>query len=398
MKVLYVLANFPKLSESFILNELAALQAQGVDVEVVAFADPGDPHRRKGAEAIAVHYLPPPSSGGLLRRPRALLRALRLGGDLRRRSVASLRAAQLVSYVRSLPTPPTHLHAHFADGPAVVALLAARVLGLPCSLTAHSVDLFCNPDPGLLTMVLQGVDVVIVPAHSSKAHLISTHHLPPERIAVVRAVSDPQRYKPRKPLERPTSDSQQALFAARLVEKKGARFALEAMASLQRRLPRLRLLVIGDGPLEAALRAHVGELGIATAVEFLGAVPDAQLQQTLETSDVFVLPCINTADGDRDICPLTLQEAMLVGVPVIAGRAGATDELVIDGQSGRLVNGSDPAAIADAIANVLGDPAGTAAMVERARSYVRDEFDPAANARRLHQAWAAAAERHRSTR
>ncbi len=383
-----MLANFPKLSESFILNELLALRALGVEVEVAAFADPSERHRREGAARIPVHYVPPPRSWALLRHPAALATTLRLPGNLRHRSIAVVRAHQLLALIRTWATPPDRLHAHFADGPSVVALLAARALGRPCSLTAHSVDLFCNPDPALLQLVLEGVDVVVVPAQGSKEHLVARHRLTPQRIAVVRAVADPSLYPQRPtPAVARATPGPTALLAARLVDKKGARFAIEAMAQLAERRPTLRLDIVGEGPLEAQLRHQAQALGLEQRVRFLGAIPDAQLHQALREADLFVLPCIITPDGDRDICPLTLQEAMLVGVPVIAGRAGSTEELVIDGRTGRLVAGDDPAAIAAAIDAVLGDPAATAAMVEAAGEFVRQEFDPRRNALRLLQAW-----------
>ena len=156
-----------------------------------------------------------------------------------------------------------------------------------------------------------------------------------------------------------------ALFAGVLQPYKAPEVLLDAWAAVRARLPQARLVLAGEGPMEPALRARAAALGLDGAVEFAGHLPRPELRRRLDAATCLVLP--SRSEG----LPRLVIEAMARGRPVVGTRAGGIPELVTDGVTGRLVPTDDPAALADALVEVLADPARAAAMGAEARQIGR---------------------------
>lgn len=163
------------------------------------------------------------------------------------------------------------------------------------------------------------------------------------------------------------------LFVGRLVERKGVRHLLEAVASLPARvLPRLD--VIGHGPELPALQALASRLGAAERVTFHGRVAEAELQRAYATASVLVLPSVVDHRGDTEGLGVVLLEAMNERVPVLASAVGGIIDIVQDGETGLLVPPGDPAALATALLRLADDPALAAALAERGYRHLQEQF------------------------
>jgi glycosyltransferase involved in cell wall biosynthesis len=162
------------------------------------------------------------------------------------------------------------------------------------------------------------------------------------------------------------------LFVGRLVERKGVRYLIEALAQLP--APQARLVIVGDGPERPRLEARARELGVADRVDFRGRVGDEDLRRAYQQASAFVLPAILDARGDTEGLGVVLLEAMNYGVPVIASRIGGIVDIVMDQQSGVLVPPADAAALARALQQLLADPARARALGETGRRRLAEHF------------------------
>lgn len=156
------------------------------------------------------------------------------------------------------------------------------------------------------------------------------------------------------------------VIVGRLIEIKGHETLLRAVAELRRELAGLTLEIVGDGPLDARLRAETARLGVGDAVTFRGRV--APVAPAFERAEVVVVPSFGEGFG------MVALEAMERGRPVVASAVGGLPEIVEDGRTGQLVPPGDPAALAVALRELLGDPARAAAMGAAGRERALGEF------------------------
>jgi len=173
------------------------------------------------------------------------------------------------------------------------------------------------------------------------------------------------------------------LSVAALREKKGHHILIRAAGILRDREIPFRLVIVGEGPERERLEALVAECGVIEYVELAGAASAEQVAERLGVADVFVLACTTAANGDLDGIPISLMEAMAVGVPVVSTHQSGIPELIEDGRSGRLVEPNDPEGLADAIAGVLLDPSAASRFAGEARRTVEERHDVKACVRRL---------------
>ena len=178
-----------------------------------------------------------------------------------------------------------------------------------------------------------------------------------------------------------SSDDRACVTVGRLVPVKGHRFLLEALAEARKVHPNLKLLCVGDGPLEPSLRAQVGQLGLSEHVRFLGFRED--VPQILHACDLFVLASLNEGFG------LVLLEAMACGLPVIATSVGGVPEIVAHESTGLLVPARDPQAMAEAIVRIISSPRLAARLIAEAAARLRERFSIEATVARLEQIYQA---------
>ncbi len=209
-----------------------------------------------------------------------------------------------------------------------------------------------------------------------KSLIVSRYAIAPERIAVVPNGVREEAFAADGPLPPAVASfwagaSHRLVALGRLVARKGHDVLLDAFARIADSFPDARLAILGDGPLRARLAARLAAENLGGRVRIFSGLPDGAVRAVLHAGDLFVLPTRTMPDGDTEGFGLVFLEAGAAGLPVIAGAAGGTVEAVIDGQTGLLVDGADPAAVAEAITRLLADPRHTHRMGEAGRVAAR---------------------------
>jgi glycosyltransferase involved in cell wall biosynthesis len=396
VRVAYLLKRFPRLSETFILHEILELERQGLNLRVYSLLHPAEPvvHRGVARVQAPVRYVPEGPAAAVLRHHAAVLwrTPLRYLGVVtyilgRRRSLAALkhfgRAGWLA--VELERDGITHLHAHFAHGPASVAHFVHLLTGMPYSFTAHAKDIYTSP-PDLLAVKMRAARFVVTCTDYNLQYLSEIDSELPERhVKRIYHGVDLSKFRPpdHLPGARILEATPTILAVGRLVEKKGFPYLVEAFRLLIDRGYNVQLRIVGSGEQKASLERQIREPGLAGRAKLLGARAQDDLIDLYREATLFVLPCIVTENGDRDGIPNVLVEAMCLALPVVSTNISGIPELVVDGETGLLVPPRDPEALAAAMARLLDDPALRQTLAERGMCRVSEEFDLAANAARL---------------
>lgn len=388
--VAVVLKGWPRLSETFIAQELAGLEARGIALEIWSLRRPTDKFHHPVHDRVAARtvYLPEYLKDDPRRVFAAWHKARRLPGyaaarrkfltDFRRDPTANRirRWGQALVLAAELPPSIERLYAHFLHTPASVTRYAATLRSLPWSVSAHAKDIWTS-DAWELSEKLGDCAWLVTCTAMGLRRLkeLSPH---PERLRLVYHGLD-FAYLPPPPPPRPRRDGTDAadpvviLSIGRKVEKKGYGDLLEALARLPREL-HWRFEHVGAGGLSDALKAQAGSLGIAQRCVWHGAQPQKGVFAALARADLFVLASKKAADGDQDGLPNVLMEAAHQGVPLVSTRAAAIGEFIEDGVSGLLVAPGAPDELAIALARLAGDPDLRARLVAQAAETLRARF------------------------
>jgi glycosyltransferase involved in cell wall biosynthesis len=284
-------------------------------------------------------------------------------------------------YLRLLrPEQPALIHAHFGiEG--VSALGLAMQLKIPLVTTFHGFDatlkmraMLASPAyfryPLLRRRLAREGHLFLCASSFIRQRLLDTG-FPESRTHTHYIGVDCQTIRPRE-----TSEEQPLiLHVARLVEVKGTRYLLRAFARVAQVHDRVRLLLIGDGPLRRPLRSLAASLGVAERVEFLGALPHTEVLSMMRKAAMLVLPGIRTATGREEGLGMVLLEAAATGVPLIGSRIGGIPECIVDGKSGFLVPERDAEALARRMTELLEDPGRRHRMGAAGRALIEDRFD-----------------------
>ncbi|WP_432512075.1 glycosyltransferase [Kineococcus sp. SYSU DK001] len=381
----YVVKMYPRFSETFVVREIAAREAQGERIAVASLRAPTDPRFHALLAGVQAPVTWIGENGG--RSSQALWpllgRAAGLPGftatlpELLAEDVdVAAQAVGVALWAHDLGIG--HLHAHFATLAGRTTRLAARLLGTGYTVTAHAKDIYVPPaDPAVPARVLADAAAVVTVSDHNVRHL-AAHH-PAARVVRVHNGLDLDELPYRAPVGR------ERLVAAvgRFVEKKGFADLLDAVRVLRAAGDPVRLVLVGAGRLDGELRARAAGLG--AAVEFTGPLPQHDVVALLHRAAVFAAPCVVAGDGDRDGLPTVLLEAMALGTPVVSTPVTGIPEAVLDGITGTLVPSRDPQALAGALRRVLDDPELGRAHARAARARVEQFFDVRVQAARLRE-------------
>jgi glycosyltransferase involved in cell wall biosynthesis len=386
-RVGYVLKRYPRYSETFIVNEILAHEAAGLDIEIFSLYPPNDDHFQDAISQVRapVTYL---TAYGLkaadlwaaLEDASSVMPGIwRALEDARGEDVRTVyQALQLAKAVRLRGI--AHLHAHFGNVAAAVARLASRFSGVPYSFTAHAKDIFhesVRPDD--LRRKLQDAEAVITVSDFNLDYLMETYGSAALGVHRVYNGLDLRHLPFMLPEQRPPV----VLSVGRLVEKKGFADLIDACAILARKGCDFRCEIIGTGELEADLRAQIERLGLGDKVEMAGPRPQCEVIARVQSAAVFAAPCVVGADGNRDGLPTVLLEAMALGTPCIATDVTGIPEVLHDGETGLMVPQHDPQALAAAIERLLSDRALGQRLAREARSLIDQSFDSHRNTAKL---------------
>ena len=388
--VAFVLKGYPRLSETFLAQEILALEKRGLDIRIVSLRHPTDRdvhpiHREIRAP---VSYLPE----YLYREPwrvfRAWRRVRRHPGypaarrawlrDLRRDPTPNRvrRFGQAVVLVHELDSDIGWLHAHFLHTPASVARYAAVITGLPWSCSAHAVDIWTTEDwekreklgdcRWLATCTAMGAD-----------HL-KTLAAEPGKVSLIYHGLDFGRFPPANDRRPPRDGSDPRdpvviLSVGRTVEKKGYDVLIDALARLPATL-HWRLVHIGGGEGRAGLKRRARRAGIADRIDWLGSQAQEEVLRRYRAADVFALACRIGRNGDRDGLPNVLMEAQSQSLACLSTRLPSVAELIVDGETGLLAMPDDAADLAAGLQRLISDPVLRHRLGDAGLRRVHDDF------------------------
>jgi colanic acid/amylovoran biosynthesis glycosyltransferase len=384
MTIAYLVSRFPVATETFILREMTAVQRElGAPVEVLSLFAPRTPFAHPGAQAFLGRARRPGAGaalGGLAwalaRHPRTLLAVLVAVVTAYARRPARL-AKALVTVVLGTAharwaqrTGVDHVHAHWANLPALAAWVTWRLTGIPYSITPHAHDIFID-QTNLRRLIDDAAFVVAISEYNRE--FLRRHSAGSTPLPVVRYGIDLERfaYAPR-PL--PAEGPVRALCVASLAEQKGHRVLFEALAIAGEVLDRIELRLVGAGPLRADLEALARELGLAGRISFLGTLDEDAVAAELAAADLAVLPSIVAPNGRQEGLPNVLLEALATGTPAVGTALSGCPELLREEATCLLAMPGDPYSLAAALEHVLRDPDAAARRAAAGRALVEREF------------------------
>jgi glycosyltransferase involved in cell wall biosynthesis len=344
-RVAYVVNTFPKISETFIANELAELRRRGVEVLILSLRPPTEGLRH---EIVA--------EAGLVQRT---------VHDRAGFSVA-LRAFA-----------PEVVHAHFATDPAAAACELAGELRVPFTFTAHGHDIYRRPPADFAHRAARAAAVVTV--SQANAHsIVERFGVPAAHVRVIACGVDTARFRPNGPPASPPL----IVCVARLAPVKNLGLLLEACAIVRSRGFELRAVLVGEGRSRAELERTVERLGLAETCELVGAATQQRVVSWWQGAAVAALT------SDSEGMPVSLMEAGACGVPAVATAVGGVPELVDDGITGLLVPAGDAPALAAALERLLRDRDLAARLGAAARRKIEQTFSITGQVDRLLSLWA----------
>ncbi|MDA8195816.1 MAG: glycosyltransferase [Actinomycetota bacterium] len=397
VRIGYVVKRFPRLSETFILEEMLGLEERGFELVVYAIADPkekivdGEVAKLKAP----IVYLANGKTNAITRvglvvehmkllllsptRYRSAIEALPMGkekGAWFKNVAYGIRLARLAQRDQI-----SHLHGAFLHSPASAALIATQLNGVTFSMAGHAKDIVQSSPISLSKKVERASFVLLCSAKavrevSKKAsygmdsgssklqllrHGVDLDKFHPSGIENQMAFTDP-------------TCVIELVTVGRLVAKKGYDDLIDALAIVSASGRRFSLRMVGDGPLRRSLEDKVSLLGLKNQVTFVGSQDRRGVISELDRSSVFIHPSVLLPNGDSDGIPNVLLEAMASGKVVIGADIDGIKEAIDDRVSGRIYRSGDVIALAEVIAELIDDRSSLAELARGARQKVCDEF------------------------
>lgn len=403
-RILYVTTHYPSVSQTFVFNEIAGLQQLGwtvvpVSINPIPETDLERPGFRTAARATLYLKTRPrlavlASLGrALVASPRAFARTLwlSLSSAGRRPKQVLWRLFHFVEAVlvweHCRREQVWRVHSHFGGLPSMLGHLAVEFGRIAdpdrpweYSFTVHGHhEIEDVADAHLQAKAVTAELIVAICDFTAEQVRLQIEPDQRSKVRVVRCGIQLDRFVAEPP--RPLDDPPALLTVARLAPVKGHTVLLDALAELRRRGRRVHATFVGGGPHAAVIRERIEALGLGDQVELTGELHSDEVAKLLPHADVFCLPSF-----DEGI-PVSIMEAMAVGVPVVATDVGGVGELVLDHRTGLLVEPGAPLPLADALAELLDHPELRARLVEEARAKVRADHEWFTTVRQLADLW-----------
>ena len=385
-RIAYLLKKFPRLSETFILNELLAQERLGRELHIFSRRAPDDEPRHPELARLraTVENLPPkseidpwemlvgdePDADDLLNKLGPVVREARTWGHSR---TPSLLVEALHVLKRTKELGIQHVHVHFATDSAVVAMLMKKLGGPSYSITAHAKDIYRETvDFRFLDVLVRNSAFVVTVCDANRQWM--AERLSKEAMAKVRKLFngiDLVNFVP----DGAPRDPAHVLGVGRLVEKKGWLILVEALTLLLKKGVKLEANFIGDGEEKAKIEALIAERGVGEHVKMLGPRDQAEVRRYMSRATMMVQPCLVGNDGNRDALPTVLVESLAMQLPSISTPVTGIPEILDQGRCGVLVPENDVAATAAAIEALLKDPKRQKRIAEDGRRRAEELFD-----------------------
>jgi colanic acid/amylovoran biosynthesis glycosyltransferase len=380
----YVLRKFPVLSETFILNEILALEARGIPVHIFSLERPNDPrfHENLPKLQASISYLPDVADvPGMMKFHERVSR--RYGDDFKKALAYALdhhrpglfwrflQGCYIADQVRRFRIG--HFHAHFATRPTSLAFFAAMISGLPYSFSAHAMDIFKShlSNSALARKIEHARFVVTISEFNRRLLEKIVPEYSPKIVRIYNGI-DLERFTPTE--ARPAGPFT-FLCVARLVEKKGHTILLDACGKLKEKGVPFECRIIGKGRLRSPLQTQIKEMDLGGHVKLLGPLRSGEVLEQFREAHASVLPCVEGSDGNKDGLPVSIVEALACGVPVVTTPMTGIPEVVEHEKNGLLVPFHDVGRLAEEMERIVMDTALYENLRVQARSSVVAAFD-----------------------
>jgi glycosyltransferase involved in cell wall biosynthesis len=386
-----ILKGYPRISETFITNEILLLEKLGFPIHLFSMRQPREnfSHEKVSHIKASVDYLPETLLAPLpkllyhnillvQKRPceykTAVKTAFRRFSRTRKSATIKhmLQAGYLVQHL--LPKRSVqHLHAHFAHSPTSVALFASQMSGIPFSFTAHAKDIYTS-DPRQLREKIALARFVVTCTEYNKRYLLAITNKEISNIYRIYHGIDTALFSGNKK-EKKTTPPYSILTVARLTEKKGLPTVYRALRLVYDKGFDIRHVLIGDGEDRQQILSLIKELGLDHITTWLGTQPHEVVLDHYRQADLFVLGCEVASNGDRDGIPNVFLECMAMGVPVVSTKVSAIPELIQNSKTGLLVAPGSPTEMAQAMIRLLTDKDLAHRIAREAQRCVVNDFD-----------------------
>lgn len=387
-----ILKGYPRISETFISNEILLLERMGFNIRIFSMRSPREKFSHASVRRIKarVDYLPEQfidkrlpalcwhNVCQALRHPRSYALAARLAWRRWRRTrksatIKHLLQAGYLCHKLLRGSSCRHLHAHFAHSPASVAMFTSLMSGLPFSFTAHAKDIYTS-DPRQLAEKAAAAEFITTCTAYNRSHLQSIVSARQAPVYLAYHGIDLRLFSPNG-RKSSTAPPYHILTVARLTPKKGLVTVFKALGILKDQGIRFRHTLIGDGEQKEELVALRRELELESQATFGGTRPHEEVRRCFLAADCFVLGCEQAPNGDRDGIPNVILESMAMGVPVVATQFSAIPEAIQSGDNGLLVAPGQAREMAAAIVKALQDQRLRARLIDNGLQTVRERFD-----------------------
>lgn len=383
MKIAYFTNTYPRATDTFIRLEVLGLRKRGFEVNTYSVRKSGDDHnvddeviseKRNTSFILPFNFLELLFSLFLFTftKPKNLLRSLRATFKTARPGIKGkfLQFAYFLEAIvlakRLKKDQVEHLHNHLGDNSGTVTLIAATIISIPYSISIHGPHIFFDGLNWALNEKTKHSKFVSCIGHFCRSQMmLYTESEFWNKFEIIRCGVDLKKYQFRSN----SSSPRNLLFVGRLSNEKGLNVLLDSLAILKTEDLDFRLTILGDGPSREKLEQQTKELELSDNVVFKGFVDQPTIREDLSNSDLFILPSF--AEG----IPVSLMEAMAIGVPVITTYVGGISELVIDNETGLLCYASDPSGLADSIRKYFNDRELLKSVSKRGREHIELEFD-----------------------
>ncbi len=377
-RIAYVLKRYPRYSETFVVNEILAHEAAGLDIRIYSLRPPGDTHFQDIISQVRapVTYLPFHGINTL-----NFWQAFQESGKALPDFWEKMNAAKGVDHKDMLQAVLlaklakqegiTHFHAHFATSATTVARLAGYFADIPYTFTAHAKDIFHNSVCPLdLEQKITDAEGVVTVSDFNVSYLKMTYGAASEKVQRIYNGLQLKKFQYSSPAERPP----RIVAVGRMVEKKEFSVLIDACRILSKRGIDFQCHIVGSGELEHSLREQIAALNLREEVRIMGPLPQKEVIDHIQSAAVFAAPFIIGEDGNRDGLPTTLLEAMALGTPCVSTDVTGIPEILKDGKTGLMVPQHQAKPLADAIEVLLSSPSERVRLAKAARLLIEQHF------------------------
>lgn len=398
MNIAFLISSFPKISETFVTNQITALLDAGHDIEIFAFKKPNEDELHEAVREYDLldrtHYIT---------NPKTYVDGLRILSTLAPRLCTheETMLSHVLGILRNGTKAPRQYvvfhelvqadrfdiyHAHFGPvGEAIRPAVEALEAPLTVSFYGHDISEVIDRNPNAYDQLFRSANAVLALSNEMQDRLRNAG-CPDAKIHKQPLMIDVNEYPFRKrtlPIDKPI----EILTVARLVEKKGIRYAVKALGRLETD-QEIRFRIIGDGPQSENIKKTAAALGLDENVKILGFRDHEEVKEWLNRSHLFILPSVTAENGDREGTPTILLEAQAAGLPVVSTQHAGIPEIVSDGESGLLVPERDVKSLADALQTLLSQPERWPEMGKAGRRFVKEQHTPSTLVEDLEEVYA----------